>query len=74
MFERVLSAVLGKKYEIIAILCKNADENGLIRLSIADICALCNASKPTVINALHFLEEKKGGLDRLPLAFGFFVN
>lgn len=59
MFERVLSAVLGKKYEIIAILCKNADENGLIRLSIADICALSGASKPTVINALHFLEEKK---------------
>lgn len=59
MFERVLCAVLGKKYEIIAILCKNADENGVIKLSIAKICELSNASKPTVINTLHFLEEKK---------------
>lgn len=59
MFERVLNAILGKKFEIIAILCKYADENGIIKLSIAQICALSNASKPTVINALHFLEQKK---------------
>lgn len=55
----ILKKFLGKKYDIIEVLCANADENGICRLTIAEISQLSGASKPTIIACLKELENKK---------------
>lgn len=48
-----------KRFEIFKFLCENADENGFIFTSIDELKNKLKLSKPTVINAFKFLEEKK---------------
>lgn len=57
--KEILKAFLGKKYDIIEVLCANADKNGICRLTIAEISKLSNSSKPTIIACLKELESKK---------------
>ena len=57
--KEILKAFLGKRYDIIEVLCQNADENGICRLTIAEISQLSNSSKPTIIACLKELENKK---------------
>ena len=47
--EAILRAFLGKKYDIMKVLADNAGENGICLLTIAQVCELAKASKPTVI-------------------------
>lgn len=59
-YDKMLGALLGtKKLEVIKILAKNADDDGLIRLNIAEIMQLSNSSKPTVIATLNALKSVK---------------
>lgn len=59
-YDKMLGALLGtKKLEVIKILAKNADDDGLIRLNIAEIMQLSNSSKPTVITTLNALKSVK---------------
>ncbi|BCX78838.1 replication/maintenance protein RepL [Campylobacter sp. 19-13652] len=59
-YDEMLGAVLGiKKLEVIKVLAKNADDDGLIRLNIAEIMELSNSSKPTVIATLNALKSVK---------------
>lgn len=62
--EAILRAFLGKKYDIMKVLTDSADENGIAKLTIAQVCSLANASKPTVIACFKELESK-GVLKRL---------
>lgn len=62
--EAILRAFLGKKYDIMKVLAGSADENGICLLTIAQVCELANASKPTVIACFKELENK-GILKRL---------
>lgn len=62
--EAILRAFLGKKYDIIKVLVANAGESGICRLTIAQVCELAKASKPTVIACFKELENK-GALKRL---------
>lgn len=48
-----------KRFEIFKFLCEKVDENGFIFVSIDEIMRKFDISKPTVINAFKFLEEKK---------------
>ncbi len=48
-----------KRFEIFQLLCQRADENGFLLISIENIMQECGVSKPTAINALKFLQEKK---------------
>lgn len=62
--EAILRAFLGKKYDIIEVLVANAGESGICHLTIAQVCELAKASKPTVIACFKELESK-GVLKRL---------
>ena len=62
--EAILRAFLGKKYDIMKVLADNASENGICLLTIAQVCELAKASKPTVIACFKELESK-GVLKRL---------
>ena len=55
---------MGKKYDIMKVLADNADKNGICLLTIAQVCELAKASKPTVIACFKELESK-GVLKRL---------
>lgn len=48
-----------KRFEIFSILCARADENGFVFCKIEELAKELNISKPTIINAFKFLEEKK---------------
>ncbi|MFL1707300.1 replication/maintenance protein RepL [Campylobacter sp. MOP7] len=48
-----------KKFEIIEFFIQNLDENGLINFTIAEICNATNSSKPTVIETIKLLENRK---------------
>lgn len=48
-----------KRFEVFEFLCKNADENGFVSAKIEDIMRNLGISKPTAINALKFLQNKK---------------
>lgn len=56
----ILSALIGeKKFEIIEFFIRNLDENGLINFTISEICKETNSSKPTVIETIKLLENRK---------------
>lgn len=56
----LLASLIGaKKLKIIEVIAQNADDDALVRLSIAEIMQLSGASKPTVINTLNALKEVK---------------
>lgn len=48
-----------KRFEVFEFLCKNADENGFVSAKIEDLMRNLGISKPTAINALKFLQNKK---------------
>ena len=48
-----------KRLEIWEFLCERADENGFVLTNIEAIMRECAVSKPTAINALKFLQQKK---------------
>lgn len=48
-----------KRFEIFKLLCEKADENGFVFITIEELMKELSVSKPTVINAFKFLEEKK---------------
>ncbi|QKG28433.1 replication/maintenance protein RepL [Campylobacter sp. RM16187] len=48
-----------KKFEIIEFFIQNLDENGLINFTISKICKATNSSKPTVIETIKLLENRK---------------
>ena len=48
-----------KRLEIWQLLCDRADENGFVLIKIEELMQECSVSKPTAINALKFLQEKK---------------
>ena len=56
----IFGQILGeKKMEIILFLSRNADENGFITVKISDICEQTDASKPTVMQTIKLLENRK---------------
>lgn len=60
MLKKVFSIILGeKKVSVIEFLCQNADENGLVKFTIAEICDKLKTSKPTVLETFKLLEHKK---------------
>lgn len=59
-YDEMLCAILGKKkLEVIKTLAQNADDDGLVRLNIAEVMQLSNSSKPTVITTLNALKSAK---------------
>ncbi|MDO5045548.1 replication/maintenance protein RepL, partial [Campylobacter sp.] len=60
-FEKEIFGILlgEKKFEIIEFFIRNLDENGLINFTIAEICKATNSSKPTVIETIKLLENRK---------------
>lgn len=58
--ENLCEQIFGaKRFAIFKFLCEKVDENGFIFVSIDEIVHQFDFSKPTVINAFKFLEEKK---------------
>ncbi|MGG7048981.1 MULTISPECIES: winged helix-turn-helix domain-containing protein [unclassified Campylobacter] len=56
----IFAAILGeKKLEILEFLLQNSDENGFVSTTVNEICTKLNVSKPTTINTLKILENKK---------------
>lgn len=48
-----------KRFEIFKFLCERADENGFVFITIEELMKELSISKPTIINAFKFLEQKK---------------
>jgi DNA-binding IclR family transcriptional regulator len=57
---KILGKILGEqKLKVIRYVAANADAEGFLLKTVAQICEDCGATKPTVIAALKTLEEKK---------------
>ena len=57
---KLLGKILGEqKLRVVRFIAANANAEGFLFATVAQICEGCDATKPTVINALKMLEEKK---------------
>lgn len=57
--ENLCALAFGKKFEVFKALCLRADENNFIFVKIDELAKELDLSKPTIINAFKFLEEKR---------------
>ena len=58
--EHLCEGIFGaKRFKIFALLCQRADENGFVLTTIEQLASELGFSKPTIISAFKFLEEKR---------------
>ncbi|WP_179187676.1 replication/maintenance protein RepL [Campylobacter lanienae] len=60
LYKSVISMILGdKKSEIIEFIIDNLDDDKRFKYTIKELCATLNISKPTAIDTINLLTQKR---------------